>query len=115
LVWLSVPAMQLLGEAAKLGKAEPGEVPAEIVIEAVEFEPVGAIDPAPAEPIRLVRAGTAAYYRARIERDRPDLAARIASGELSVYRASIQAGMRKAPAKDWAKPEAYGVAARENA
>lgn len=114
LVWLSVPAMQLLGEATKLGKGKLGEVPAEIVIEVVEFEPTSAIDPAPAEPIRLVRAGTAAYYRARIERDRPDLAARIASGELSVYRASIQAGMRKAPAKDWAKPEAYGVAAHEN-
>ena len=85
------------------------------VISASAFEPVGAIDPAPAEPIRLVRAGTAAYYRVRIERDRPDLAARIASGELSVYRASIQAGMRKAPAKNWAKPEAYGVAAREHA
>ena len=100
---------------AKPGKGKPGELPAEIVIEAVDVEPVAPAETAPAEPFRLVRAGTAAYYRARIDRDRPDLAARIVSGELSVYRASIQAGMRKAPAKDWAKPEAYGVAARENA
>jgi hypothetical protein len=55
------------------------------------------------------KAGTKAYYLQRLEREHPALAAKIASGELSVYAASIAAGLRKAPAKtpQWTKAEAY--------
>jgi hypothetical protein len=48
-----------------------------------------------------------AYYLARLEREFPALAARIKTGELSVFRASIEAGLRKAPARNWTQPEAY--------
>ena len=50
-----------------------------------------------------------AYYLGRLEREFPALAARVHKGELSVYRACIEAGLRKAPAKNWAKPEAYEI------
>jgi hypothetical protein len=55
------------------------------------------------------KAGTKAYYMQRLQKDHPALAARIASGEISVYAASIAAGLRKAPAKacKWTKAEAY--------
>jgi hypothetical protein len=55
------------------------------------------------------KSGTRAYWLARLQRERPDLAARVAAGKLSVYRASIEAGMRKAPsnAKKWTKIDAY--------
>jgi hypothetical protein len=67
--------------------------------------------PAPAPAGRLARAGTPAYYLARLERDRPDLAAKVAVGGLSVYAASISAGMRKAPTKSkWASIDAYASA-----
>jgi hypothetical protein len=54
-------------------------------------------------------ARTKAYYLQRLERENPALVAKIASGELSVYAASIAAGLRKAPAKtaQWTKAEAY--------
>lgn len=44
---------------------------------------------------------------ARLEREFPALAARIQTGELSVYHASIEAGLRKPPARNLAQPEAY--------
>jgi hypothetical protein len=55
------------------------------------------------------KAGTKAYYMQRLQKDHPALAARIASGEISVYAASIAAGLRKAPAKasKWTKADAY--------
>ena len=43
--------------------------------------------------------GTRAYYLARLQREFPELATQVASGELSVFAASVQAGLRKAPAK----------------
>lgn len=39
--------------------------------------------------------GTAAYFRARLKCERPDLAARIARRELSINAAAIEAGFRK--------------------
>ena len=48
-----------------------------------------------------------AYYLGRLEREFPALAARIHTGELSVYRASIKAGLRKPPARNWTQPDAY--------
>jgi hypothetical protein len=55
------------------------------------------------------KAGTKAYYLQRLQRDFPALAVKIASGEMSVYAASIAAGLRKAPAKasKWTKTESY--------
>jgi hypothetical protein len=44
-------------------------------------------------------AGTKAYYLQRLQREFPALAAKIASGEMSVYAASIAAGLRKPTAK----------------
>jgi hypothetical protein len=55
--------------------------------------------------------GTRAYYLARLECEAPDFARRVHDGEMSVYAASIAAGIRKAPAKrkwdaaDYAKRE----------
>lgn len=40
------------------------------------------------------RGTTAAYTIARLQRDRPDLAARVAAGELSAHAAAIEAGFR---------------------
>jgi hypothetical protein len=55
------------------------------------------------------KAGTKAYYMQRLQKDHPALAARIASGEISVYAASIAAGLRKAPAKaaKWTTVDSY--------
>jgi hypothetical protein len=55
--------------------------------------------------------GTRAYYLARLECEAPGFAKRVHDGEMSVYAASIAAGIRKAPAKrkwdaaDYAKRE----------
>jgi hypothetical protein len=62
-------------------------------------------DAVPAKPAKAV--ANRAYYLGRLEREFPALAARIHTGELSVYRASIEAGLRKAPARNWAQPDAY--------
>ena len=53
--------------------------------------------------------GTRAYYLARLQREFPELATQVASGELSVFAASVQAGLRKAPVKvsKWTKADAY--------
>jgi hypothetical protein len=55
------------------------------------------------------KAGTKAYYMQRLQKDHPALAAKIASGEISVCAASIAAGLRKAPAKatKWTKVDTY--------
>jgi hypothetical protein len=58
-----------------------------------------------AKPAKAV--ANRAYYLGRLEREFPALAARTRTGELSVYRASIEAGLRKAPARNWAQPDAY--------
>jgi hypothetical protein len=43
--------------------------------------------------------GTAAYWLARLERDRPDLARLVRAGEISANMAAIKAGFRKSPVK----------------
>jgi hypothetical protein len=59
----------------------------------------------PAKPAKVV--ANRAYYLSRLEREFPALAARTRTGELSVYRASIEAGLRKPPARNWTQPDAY--------
>jgi hypothetical protein len=58
-----------------------------------------------AKPVKAV--ANRAYYLGRLEREFPALAARIHTSELSVYRASIEAGLRKPPARNWTQPDAY--------
>jgi hypothetical protein len=74
--------------------AKRSSVAAKIVVDAVATPP---------------KRGTAAYYVARLQRDHPTIAVSVAAGELSVYKACIAAGIRKAPAKTskWSKPDAY--------
>jgi hypothetical protein len=43
--------------------------------------------------------GTAAYWLARLERDRPDLASLVRAGEMSTNMAAIKAGFRKSPVR----------------
>jgi hypothetical protein len=50
---------------------------------------------------------TASYWMQRLSKERPDIAARVISGEISCYRGCIEAGIRKQPAKKWTKPEDY--------
>jgi hypothetical protein len=89
LVWLSVPAMGLLGAACRRRRA----------VDVVGAEPimtrpaVRVAAPARAIPVR----GTAAYYRQRLRDEHPRLAAAVDRGELSVYAASVMAGFRKPP------------------
>jgi hypothetical protein len=78
----------------------------------VQTAPAQSGKPAPvsaslAKPAKAV--ANRAYYLSRLEREFPALAARIHTGELSVYRASIEAGLRKPPARNWAQPDAYRV------
>jgi hypothetical protein len=54
------------------------------------------------------------YWIKRLAKEQPELARRVISGEISCYKACIQAGIRKAPEigkvktkSDWTKPEAY--------
>jgi hypothetical protein len=51
------------------------------------------------------------YYIARLEREFPHIAARVANKELSVYAACVAAGLRKAPKKppQWTKIESYAT------
>lgn len=55
------------------------------------------------------KRGTAAYYLARLQRDHPAVAARVTAGEISVYAACLETGIRKAPAKakKWTTVDAY--------
>jgi hypothetical protein len=50
-----------------------------------------------AKPIKVVP--NRAYYLARLEHGHPQLAAQVHRGELSVHKASIEAGLRKPPAR----------------
>ena len=62
-----------------------------------------------AEIAKPAATGTRAYYLARLQREFPEVATRVASRELSVFAASVQAGLRKAPTKSakWANVDAY--------
>lgn len=106
LVWLSVPATALLKEAARRDTQNSG---AEILDcakpEIARAKPMQTLKDATAIP---PKAGTKAYYMQRLQREHPQLAAKIANGEISVYAASIAAGLRKAPSKEkWTKVDAY--------
>jgi len=74
-------------------------------------EPVtgGTTSATPAKPIAKSASGTKNYYQQRLQRDHPEIAKRVESGEISVYAASVSAGLRKAPAKSakWTKADAY--------
>jgi hypothetical protein len=58
--------------------------------------PAMAALPAPAKP------GTKAYYLQRLEREFPKLANAVAEGSLSVFAATLAAGLRKGPALQYA-------------
>lgn len=105
LVWLSVPAMALLNRPWTREFA-----PEPVAIEVLEpAKPLQSLAKAPA-------AGTKAYYLARLQRECPGLASQVESGALSVYAASIKAGLRKPPAKSqWTKIDAYLAPAKAGA
>jgi hypothetical protein len=80
-------------------------------------KPVANMLPAAAKADAVATApkrGSAAYYQARLQRDHPALAQRVVAGEISVYKASIKAGLRKAPTRSskWTKADAYTTLAR---
>jgi hypothetical protein len=63
-----------------------------------------------AKPLQKpVASGNREYYLSRLERDYPDVAKRVAAGELSVHRATIETGLRKPAGKKWTKPADYGI------
>jgi hypothetical protein len=101
LVWLSVPAMALLSQARIR----------DVAVELVAIEPVEIAKPV-AKPVMAIAkpaaSGTKSYYLARLERDHPVIAKRVHGGELSVYRGSVEAGIRKpATVKKWTTIEDY--------
>jgi hypothetical protein len=85
----------------------------------LKIEPVAKRSPAAAKiaadaVATAPKRGSAAYYQARLQRDHPALAQRVVAGEISVYKASIKAGLRKAPTRSakWTKADAYTKLAR---
>ena len=72
-------------------------------------EPIAAATPDVATPKpATVSKGGKAYYMQRLERDHPAIAKRVYDGELSVYAASVEAGIRKSAGKSkWTKADAY--------
>lgn len=106
LVWLSVPATALMREAARPIKSDKTPIK---TAETPIVEPVSAMQTIAKAAAMPPKAGTKAYYMQRLQREHPALAAKIAGGEMSVYAASIAAGLRKAPAKSnkWTKADAY--------
>jgi hypothetical protein len=64
-------------------------------------------------PVKVI--ANRAYYLARLERDHPLLAAQVHRGELSVHRASIEAGLRKPPAKPTSRSLTYASTAKATA
>ncbi|MDY6960291.1 MAG: hypothetical protein SV862_00110 [Pseudomonadota bacterium] len=108
LVWLTLPAAELLRAASAARETAPAPEPAPVA------EPVAEAVPAP--KAEAAKRGTAAYYRARLATEHPEIAARIAGGELSVYAASIEAGLRKAkPVSRWTKIDAYSTPSKGKA
>jgi hypothetical protein len=77
-----------------------------IMVHAAAMRPEPAKKPArqpkaaePEEAATKPQAGSRAYYLDRLDRSRPDLAARVRAGELSANAAAIEAGLRKAKPK----------------
>jgi hypothetical protein len=58
-----------------------------------------------------VAKGGRDYYVKRLEMDLPQLAAKVRDGEMSVYAASVAAGLRKPAARKWTSPADFGIAA----
>lgn len=104
---LAGPAAQLIGSAMQRDATKPDEIATDEIPEEVATV-------AKPEPAKVSKGGKA-YYLQRLERDFPELATRVHRGEISCYKACVLAGIRKAPAKDWAKPEAYGIKAKATA
>jgi hypothetical protein len=63
---------------------------------------------------RFTRGTSAAYLVARLKRDAPDLAAKVASGELSANAAAIEAGFRKPPSPLKALQTAWSRASEDD-
>ena len=62
----------------------------------------------PAKPIAKSASGTKNYYQQRLQRDHPAIAKRVAADELSVYAASVAAGIRKSAGESkWSSIDAY--------
>ena len=57
------------------------------------------LQPLPAPVATPAKRGSRDYYLQRLERDHAAIAKRVHAGELSVYAASVAAGLRKAAAK----------------
>jgi hypothetical protein len=77
-------------------------------------------DAIPAEPVAMAiasedapaKAGTRSYYLQRLEREFPAIAARVQAGEVSVFAACVEVGIRKAPkARKWDANEYANVSA----
>jgi hypothetical protein len=95
IVWFAIPGMGFVMRA---------KAPSIPVVE-VTIEP-----PTPPALPKPQGSGTRDYYLARLERDYPAIAARVSSGQLSVYAASVQAGIRRRadqPKKRWTSAQDY--------
>jgi hypothetical protein len=96
LVWLAVPAMGLLGQSTARRQAN-----------VIDLQPISETPTIAATPVTAAKAGTKAYFLERLQREFPALAQRVGNGEMSVFAASVEAGLRKAPkAKLLALPSA---------
>ena len=74
------------------------------VAEAVAVAMPKVANPSPA----TVSKGGRAYYMQRLQRDFPEIAKRVETGEISVHAGSVQAGIRKSAGKSkWTRAEAY--------
>lgn len=107
LAHLAGAAAALIGLAMRSRKpvaniAEPvAKLPENIAKLVANVETPVASEPA-SPPAKLPAVGTRAYYFARLEREFPDLASQVRNGNLSTFRASIAAGLRKEPkARKW--------------
>ena len=101
--WLELTAPVLLG----YGLAPmPRNAPAQRQMQ----RPAQPLQPAPTQPVQRKSAtrrkrttqpkrGSAAYWLARLDRDRPDLATLVRNGHMSANMAAIRAGFRKSPVR----------------
>lgn len=71
----------------------------------------------PAQPVATPapKRATKAYYQERLEREFPHFAGKVQRGEMSVFAACIETGLRKRPKSNWASPVAYGIKESANA
>jgi hypothetical protein len=102
LVWLSVPAMTLLYDATCVATASDSGPAAGVTVAkrvaAVAAPVVAKSAPATAKqlaPPAKVSRGSREYYLQRLQREFPRLAEQVAVGAMSVFAASVMAGLRK--------------------